>query len=198
MYKKNSIQSILVTMISVIYLITLTMVTMYLLLYGYAKFYPHTIQQLEIINYLFQPSYTGLFNVNYLSVAEKRHLFDVKYLIIQWENYTYLIIGISGFLFLFFRKLNNLQILKIASYIGLASIALLLSMIALSDFIIVFHYMHAMFFYENTWIFSQESKITQLFPLDYFYFFSVLYLGLLILVLSTFLLYEIMLNKYKG
>ena len=155
-----------------------------ILLYNYTDFIQHSIWQREIIDYLLDQQYYGLFNINYLSVYEKRHLLDVKVLF-SFSDEILILSSISNISILFFSifYLNIKNLLIKVVYLGFGGISLLLGLALWVDFIYLFHSLHKLFFTNNTWIFYPESRLTQIFPLDYFYQFSITYIAILSLLL---------------
>jgi integral membrane protein (TIGR01906 family) len=155
-----------------------------ILLYNYTDFSPHSIWQRETVDYLLDQQYYGLFNANYLSVYEKRHLLDVK-ILFSFSDKMLIFSCIGNICILliaiFYLNINNL-FTKIV-YLGFASILLLLCLVLWGDFIYLFHSLHKIFFTNNTWIFYPESRLTQIFPLAYFYKFSIIYIAILSLLL---------------
>jgi hypothetical protein len=151
-----------------------------ILLYNYTDFVQHSIWQRETIDYLLDQHYYGLFNVNYLSVYEKRHLLDVKILfsfndkVLVFSCISNICIFITA---IFYLNINNLLTKMV--YLGFSSTLLLLCLFLWGDFIYLFNSLHKLFFTNNTWIFYSESRLTQIFPLDYFYKFSVIYITIL-------------------
>jgi uncharacterized membrane protein len=196
MYKKITTLFVLPIIISITYFVILMMMLMYLLLQGYYIFYPHSIQQIEIFTYVLQHQHMGLFNSDYLNVAERRHLLDVKYLMTALkQNLFYAVIASVVISFLLKQWLNFSTILQNCAYLGLGSIGVIMILLLNSNFMMLFNAFHTLFFLGNTWLFPKNSKLTQLFPLEYFYNFSFLYITLLTLLLISIIVLKYIKNK---
>ncbi len=162
-----------------------------ILLYYYTDFIQHSRVQREIIDYLLNQEYYGLFNVNYLSVYEKRHLLDVKKLFSFSDNI--LMFSNSGNIFVFLISIVYLNIKDLLTkivYLGFATILLWTCLVIWIDFIYLFHVLHKLLFIKNTWIFYPESRLTQVFPLDYFYKFSLVYISILSILLTIIYIFQ--------
>ena len=182
-----------ILIISLFLLISLSLlVTLFLgiglgLLYGYYYFAQHSIQQDEIFIYLLGHHSTGLLNADYLNIAEKRHLLDVKRLLIDSKSlFKYSFLGNISFLLLFRKHLYKTPLFKYVTALGFSTILASILLTTWLGFKELFTLLHTPFFNNNTWLFPKDSLLIQLFPIEYFYQFALLYVTLTLFILFIF------------
>lgn len=121
--------------------------------------------------YLLQQQYESFIELEQLSIHEKRHLLDVKRILEDvYTVWTVLVPLGTVLLVLFFNK--------IVAYVFYVGLALNLSVILLFgyNFISSFDRFHAFFFVTNSWRFPQDSILIEVFPLNYFQEFLILFI----------------------
>jgi hypothetical protein len=164
------------------------LLTWHIMLYGYIIFFFNSSENLKttIIHYLLIQDSISFLQINELNIYERRHLFDVK-LFFQSLNYLFLYITLySVSVFLITKQyLKKITInLLWVSYLGLLPLAIMSSLILIFGFLPTFNHLHSFFFPPNSWIFPKDSTLIQLFPLDYFFQFALIYLLLLLSIFS--------------
>lgn len=103
--------------------------------------------------------------------AEISHLEDVKKLMRTMGYYFIFLLVIEIFIIIMVYQTDKKQIYKPFLYGGLTSTAVLLLTLlwTVIDFNSVFNLFHRAFFQAGTWIFSPDSKLIQLFPVNFFF-----------------------------
>ena len=149
-------------------------------------FWEHSAQQTEIINYLLQHQSSGLLNVDALNINEKRHLLDVQQLYSSIEQlFKYSLLAYLAILITFKKHIVFRKLLSHVVYLGGSSLIVFIVLNMSQGFMLIFDYSHRAFFIKGTWLFPSDSYLIQLFPLDYFYHFSLVYVSFLSLFLSS-------------
>jgi uncharacterized membrane protein len=160
--------------LAMIVLIAIYLSIFQLLLYTFHSPFNSTISSSEAHNkmwiYLLHQHYDSFIELEPLTIHEKRHLLDVKRVL--EDTYTvwrvFIAFGIVS-LVLFFNK--------IISYVFYVGLLLNLSIILLFgyNFLASFDTFHAFFFVSNSWRFSEASLLIEIFPLNYFQEFLILF-----------------------
>ncbi|CAA6812616.1 MAG: Unknown protein [uncultured Sulfurovum sp.] len=170
-------------LLTIIVLISLYLSVFELLLYSFHSPLGNTIKnptlQEATWTYLIHQKYMGFIELDTYTIYEKRHLLDVKKVFEKTYDLWIIFTLLSVVILLFFFK----KIIKSVIALGI-SINILLIVFSL-NFIKSFELFHNLFFKNNSWIFSNDSLLIQLFPLHYFQEFFIL---LLLLTFSIFIL----------
>ena len=124
----------------------------------------YSTEQQDVIDYLrSKGALKGEF-----TEREQSHLADVREVmksvdVFFWVIFLFLIL--SGFYLYKKRQLG--RALVWGGVLAIAAIVLL-SMFAMLNFNVLFNQFHRLFFEPGSWVFSAESRIIQLFPLEFF------------------------------
>lgn len=161
----------------------------HIMLYGYTIFFSNDLESLKktIIHYLLTQHSLDFLQINELNIYERRHLFDVKLLFQSLSHLFLYIIGYNAVFFIIAKQYEKKITIKWrwVSYLGLLPLIIISSLILVFGFSPIFNDLHSLFFPPNSWIFPKNSTLIQLFPLDYFLQFALIYL---LFLLTTFLL----------
>jgi len=161
----------------------------HIMLYGYIAFFSNDLESLKktIIHYLLIQHSIDFLQINELNIYERRHLFDVK-LLFRSLSHLFLYITSYNVVFFIIAKQYEKRITikwRWVSYLGLLPLIIISSLILAFGFSPIFNDLHSFFFPPNSWIFPKDSTLIQLFPLNYFLQFALIYL---LFLLTTFLL----------
>jgi uncharacterized membrane protein len=121
--------------------------------------------------YLLQQQYESFIDLDQLNIHEKRHLLDVKRILEKVYTIWTILMPIGTLLFImFFKKLIS------SIFISTLVINLLIFSLFSYNFLVSFDLFHAMLFTGNSWKFPDDSLLIQIFPLNYFQEFLILFL----------------------
>jgi len=161
----------------------------HIMLYGYIAFFSNDLESLKktIIHYLLTQHSIDFLQINELNIYERRHLFDVKLLFRSLSHLFLYITSYNAVFFIIAKQYEKRITIKWrwVSYLGLLPLIIISSLILAFGFSPIFNDLHSFFFPPNSWIFPKDSTLIQLFPLNYFLQFALIYL---LLLLTTFLL----------
>ncbi|GEM_PF-4957953 len=159
--------------------------------------YPNSLHQNKT---LFYSNLISYFNnaaelSSFYSFEEAGHLHDVKNLIHSFLLFLSFLFLVLMFLFCYFfsKKPELLSSFFILSFFIATFIIFLFSFLSFFSFDLLFDKFHRLFFIHESWIFSADSLLIQLFPLEffvdafkrilaYFFFFSFSFFSLGILL----------------
>lgn len=139
-------------------------------------------QRQTVVAYLLGAGGDGLPDIGFLNFAEARHLLDVRRLFAGVEHLFYWILPCSVLLLVLRQHFVRGRVWLRTGYLGLASILLPGLLMLLGGFVPLFILLHTFIFPPNTWVFPDDSILIQLFPLDYFFRFGLLYVASLLVV----------------
>jgi len=161
----------------------------HIMLYGYIAFFSNDLESLKktIIHYLLIQHSIDFLQINELNIYERRHLFDVKLLFRSLSHLFLYITSYNAVFFIIAKQYEKRITIKWrwVSYLGLLPLIIISSLILAFGFSPIFNDLHSFFFPPNSWIFPKDSTLIQLFPLNYFLQFALIYL---LFLLTTFLL----------
>ena len=105
------------------------------------------------------------------TLEEVSHLKDVKELMRSLGYYFVFLLVVEIFIIVMIYQTDKKQLYKPFLYGGITSTSVLLLTLlwTVIDFNSIFTLFHQIFFQAGTWIFSQNNKIIQLFPIDFFF-----------------------------
>lgn len=142
-----------------------------------------------VVAYLLGAGGDGLPDIGFLNFAEARHLLDVRRLFAGVEHLFYWILPCSVLLLVLQQRFAKGGVLLRIGYLGLASILLPGLLMLLGGFVPLFILLHTLLFPAGTWVFPDDSILIQLFPLDYFFHFGLVYAGGLVLIFGGLLVW---------
>lgn len=155
-------------------------------LYVYYYFLEVDPQRQMVLAYLLGAGEDGFPYMEWLTLAEKRHLLDVRRLFTNIEQYFHWVLVGSALLLILQQRATS-RVLWASGYLGIMSV-LLLSLLLLGGFVPLFVFLHTLLFPIGTWVFSADSSLIRLFPLDYFFRFGLWYAGVLTAIFSGLIL----------
>jgi integral membrane protein (TIGR01906 family) len=101
------------------------------------------------------------------SEKESTHMYDVRFIYFIGNSLFYLCLIIFGIMLYLNKKPNIKEVFSDAAKYTLAIIVILL-IFAILDFDALFTVFHQIFFSGDSWLFSQDSALIRMFPLDFF------------------------------
>ncbi|MGV6808844.1 MAG: lipoprotein intramolecular transacylase Lit [bacterium] len=158
----------------------------HIMLHGYISFFYHSQDNLKttIIHYLLLQDTTHFLQINELTLYERRHLFDVKQLFQHLEQFFVYSLVFNSLMYILARHYPHYFTLNLTyfAYLALSPLCLVTLAIIFFGFLPTFNYLHSFFFPPQSWIFPKDSTLIQLFPLDYFFNFALVYFSLLLTI----------------
>lgn len=149
------------------------------LLQVYPVFNDYVGQRQEVVDYLLRNGGGGLPDFDFLNLAEKRHLLDVWRLFASLEQLFYWVLFSSAVLLVLQQRFAKGGVVLRTGYLGSVSVLVSGLLMLLVGFVPLFILVHTFLFPVGTWVFPDDSILIQLFPLDYFFRFGLVYMGML-------------------
>ena len=179
------VKKTLLFLVTIVVAITIQLTLFELLLHIFHTTINSTANQ-EIIssvwNYLLKQRYITFIDLDIFTIHEKRHLLDVKRVLENSYNIWLWLFTTTIFL-LFILKEKRGEVLNRSRVVTII-IAVSLILISL-NFLDSFNSFHTLFFKNQSWIFDPNSTLIEIFPIEYFQQFFIIFIGLNILAILS-------------
>ena len=132
-------------------------------------------------DYLLHNPHFDLPNTDLLVMRERRHMLDVKHALFDMRHVWWFSLGLwLSLLAAQYRPTTQWRLaLRMTTYVGVTIVSIA-GIMATVDFHASFNLLHYLFFTGRSWVFPAGSLIIQLFPLNYFEQFFMIWSGLAI------------------